>query len=155
MCELLRRSVLCRGFSKSNQTGEMSLSTAQSYPPPKVQVLLSSNSGAKFARYIKYLDGMSPTKRTAFSYQTDGLSPTKRTAFSYQTDGCSRVTHWGLSSSRLRRGLFPTKRTGLPPFLLVYSWLSGSRLRCDGPFPGVSPTKRTARAALLHLLDIG
>jgi hypothetical protein len=56
------------------------LSTGQDYPPPKIQILITSDSGAKYPIRINALwRRFLPNGR---------LSPTKRTAFSYQTDGC-------------------------------------------------------------------
>jgi hypothetical protein len=56
-----------------------------SYPPAKVQFLLSSSSGGEMFSRVSTLGRLSPTKRADFSYQVGGSLTTKRAGVSYQT----------------------------------------------------------------------
>lgn len=124
------------------------LSTGRLCPQPKVQFLLSSNSGRESRFYISALYRISPTKRTVFSYQRDGSSPTKRAAIAYQRDG---------GSARPRLAFVPGKSGDSSPTKRADGhrtaheergiWLSGGAL--TGGFQSTSPTKGTGRAAFL------
>ena len=70
------------------------LPTRRSYPPLKIQVLLSSSSGGKTSAIFSMLTGLSPTKRAAFSYQPGVAFTTKRADISYQTGGPCEAIHY-------------------------------------------------------------